>query len=48
VYSDGANWGFMAFKDINVDEELTYDYAMSNYIIDHFPLCKCESPIYRR
>lgn len=48
VLFDGANWGFIALKTINIDDELTYDYAMSNFIIDHFPICKCGSTICRR
>jgi len=31
-------------KDISVNEEITFDYAMRNYTIDHFPQqCMCGS-----
>lgn len=45
---DGANWTFIAFKDIKEGDELTYDYSMSNFIIDNFPSCLCGSPKCRR
>ncbi len=33
---------FVAMKDIGLDEEVTFDYAMRNYSIDHFPKnCMC-------
>ncbi|AFY40144.1 nuclear protein SET [[Leptolyngbya] sp. PCC 7376] len=33
---------FVARRDITVGEEITFDYAMRNYIIEHFPLqCAC-------
>ncbi len=35
---------FVAIKDIGVNEEITFDYAMRNYIIDYFPKkCMCGS-----
>ena len=34
---------YVAFKDIEVGEELTYDYAMGNYTVDNFPKCQCRS-----
>lgn len=35
---------FVAMRDINVDEEITFDYAMRNYGIDYFPKhCMCGS-----
>ncbi len=35
---------FVAIKDISVNEEITSDYAMRNYLIDHFPKkCMCGS-----
>ena len=33
----------MAFKDIEVGEELTYDYAMGNLVVENFPDCQCGS-----
>jgi len=35
---------FVAMKDININEEITFDYAMRNYGIDYFPKhCMCGS-----
>ena len=35
---------FVAMKDINPGEEITFDYAMRNYHVDHFPKqCRCGS-----
>ena len=34
---------YMAFKDIKAGEEITYDYAMPNYQVDHFPNCDCKA-----
>lgn len=35
---------FVAMKDINVNEEITLDYAMRNYGVDYFPKhCMCGS-----
>ncbi len=35
---------FVAMHDINVNEEITFDYAMRNYIVDYFPKeCMCGS-----
>ena len=35
---------FVAMKDINANEEITFDYAMRNYGIDYFPKhCMCGS-----
>lgn len=35
---------FVAMRDINVNEEITFDYAMRNYGIDYFPKhCICGS-----
>jgi hypothetical protein len=35
---------FIAIKDIQPHEEITFDYAMRNYTIDHFPYtCRCGS-----
>ena len=35
---------FVAMRDINIDEEITFDYAMRNYGVDYFPKhCMCGS-----
>lgn len=35
---------FVAMRDINANEEITFDYAMRNYGIDYFPKhCMCGS-----
>ena len=35
---------YVAMRDIASGEEITFDYAMQNYIIDHFPIsCLCGS-----
>jgi hypothetical protein len=34
---------YIAMRDISVDEEITCDYAMRNYIIEFFPNCRCGS-----
>lgn len=42
--STGAH-DFIAMRDIQIDEEITFDYAMRNYGVDYFPQqCKCGSP----
>ncbi len=39
---------FTARRDINVNEEITFDYAMRNYGVDYFPKqCMCGSEICR-
>ena len=44
VNETGAH-DFLAFRDIRAGEELTFDYAMRNYSVDHFPLrCMCGAP----
>lgn len=41
--SAGAH-DFVAMKDIKAGEELTYDYAMRNYVIEYFSgQCNCKS-----
>lgn len=41
VNETGAH-DFVAIRDINVGEEITFDYAMRNYSVDHFPkTCLC-------
>ena len=43
VNETGAH-DFIAMKDISVNEEITFDYAMRNYAIDHFQQqCMCGS-----
>jgi len=35
---------FVAMRDININEEINFDYAMRNYGVDYFPkYCKCGS-----
>lgn len=47
VNETGAH-DLVAFRDIAVGEELSYDYAMRNYLIEHFPKkCSCGSSICR-
>lgn len=39
---------FVALRAIAADEEITFDYAMRNYVIEHFPeRCLCGSAICR-
>lgn len=33
----------VARRDIYVDEEVTFDYAMRNYTVNFFPNCRCGS-----
>ncbi|XCN71290.1 MAG: SET domain-containing protein-lysine N-methyltransferase [Candidatus Electrothrix aestuarii] len=41
VNKTGAH-DFVAIKHISINEELTFDYAMRNYSVDHFPKkCMC-------
>jgi hypothetical protein len=41
VNETGAH-NYVAIKEIGVNEEITFDYAMRNYIIDYFPKkCMC-------
>lgn len=43
VNSTGAH-DFVAMRDIEADEEITFDYAMRNYGVDFFPKqCMCGS-----
>ena len=43
VNETGAH-DFIAIKPISINEELTFDYAMRNYSVDHFPRkCMCGS-----
>ncbi len=43
VNKTGAH-DFIAMKDISVNEEITFDYAMRNYNVDYFPKkCMCGS-----
>ena len=44
VNATGAH-DFIAFRDIRAGEELTFDYAMRNYGVAHFPAaCHCGAP----
>lgn len=41
VNATGAH-DFVAMRDIAINEEPTFDYAMRNYSVDHFPrACQC-------
>jgi len=43
--NDTGCHNLVAIKDIAEGEEITFDYAMENYTIDHFPSqCMCGSP----
>jgi len=43
VNKTGAH-DYVAIKEIGINEEITFDYAMRNYIIDYFPKkCMCGS-----
>ena len=43
VNETGAH-DFVAIRYISINEELTFDYAMRNYSVDHFPKkCMCGS-----
>ncbi|MHB1324814.1 MAG: SET domain-containing protein-lysine N-methyltransferase [Thermoleophilia bacterium] len=47
VNETGAH-DFVAMRDIIVDEEITFDYAMRNYGVNYFPKqCMCGSKICR-
>jgi len=47
VNETGAH-DFVARKTISTNEEITFDYAMRNYTIDHFPkMCMCGSNMCR-
>jgi hypothetical protein len=40
----GAGFDFVAMAPIAASEEITFDYAMRNYVIEHFPVrCLCGS-----
>lgn len=40
--NDGQAFDYVARRAISTGQELTFDYAMRNYTIDHFPLvCLC-------
>ena len=39
---------FVAIREITINEEITFDYAMRNYSVDYFPKqCMCGSEICR-
>ncbi|WP_062057275.1 SET domain-containing protein [Aquimarina longa] len=43
VNESGAH-DFIAIKNIDIDEEITFDYAMRNYSVEHFDhQCNCSS-----
>jgi len=40
--NDGQAFDFVARRPIGAGQELTFDYAMRNFTIDHFPaVCLC-------
>jgi uncharacterized protein len=40
--NDGQAFDFVARQPIGAGQELTFDYAMRNFTIDHFPaVCRC-------
>jgi hypothetical protein len=40
--NDGKAFDFVARRPIGAGQELTFDYAMRNFTIDHFPtVCLC-------
>ena len=39
---------YVAFKDIKAGEELTYDYAMGNLVVENFPECVCGTKACRK
>jgi len=46
--NDGQAFDFVARRPIAVGEEITFDYAMRNYTIDHFPeICGCGADLCR-
>ena len=46
--NDTGSHDFVAIKDISIYEEITFDYAMRNYSVDHFPSkCICGSKVCR-
>lgn len=47
VNETGAH-DFVAIRDIKAGEEITFDYAMRNYSVEHFPkTCRCGAQICR-
>lgn len=43
VNPSGAH-DLIAIRDIDIDEEITFDYAMRNYTVEHFNIqCQCGS-----
>jgi len=46
--NDSGAFDFVARKRVAADEEITFDYAMRNYTVEHFPSrCRCGSRICR-
>ncbi len=42
VLNESGGHDIVAIRDISVDDEATYDYAMRNFRIEHFPYpCSC-------
>jgi hypothetical protein len=46
--NDGQAFDFVARRQISAAQELTFDYAMRNFTIDHFPaMCLCGTALCR-
>lgn len=43
VRVDDGKWAYVAFRDIKKGEEILYDYAMGNLIVENMPECCCGS-----
>ena len=47
--NETGGYDFVAIKNIHINEEITYDYAMENYSVDYFPSkCLCGSKVCRQ
>jgi len=48
VVNESGGHDFVAMGDINIGDEISFDYAMRNYRVDYFPpLCMCGSDLCR-
>ncbi len=42
--NDAGGHDYIAIRDIDINGELTLDYAMRNYVVEHFPkVCQCNA-----